>query len=182
MGASAGALDALSVILPALPAHFPLPILAVVHLPAARKSVLAELLDAKCEVSVREAEEKDAIAPGIVYLAPPDYHLLLETDRRLSLSSEEPENFCRPAIDLLFETAADAIGPGLIGIVLTGANADGARGLRAILDRGGLGLIEDPSSAQSAYMPAAAQQLCPEARVLSLEGIASFLNEVACRA
>ncbi|WP_040308614.1 chemotaxis protein CheB, partial [Asticcacaulis biprosthecium] len=132
IGASAGGVEALSAILPRLPADYPLPVMVVIHLPPDRRSLMAKLFDAKCAMSVREADDKEPIARGTVYFAPPDYHLLVETDRRLSLSSEEPVLFSRPAIDILFETAADAYGPGLVGIILSGANEDGAAGLKAV--------------------------------------------------
>lgn len=177
VGASAGAVDALSTLLPALPSGYPLPIMVVVHIPPDKDSILAELFRAKCRVDVHEAEDKEPILAGRAYFAPPDYHLLVERDRRLSLSSDEPVSFSRPSIDVLFETAADAYGPGLLGVVLTGANHDGARGLRAIQDAGGLVLVQDPALAHSREMPQAALDACPGARALSLEAIADYLKE-----
>lgn len=178
VGASAGALEALSAILPALPESYPIPVLAVVHLPADRKSVLAEILRAKCRMDVYEAEDKEPIRSGTVYVAPPDYHLLVESDRRLSLSSEEPVRYSRPSIDVLFESAADVYGPGLIGVILTGANDDGARGIRAVVDAGGLALVQRPDLAQASAMPRAALEVCPEAHALSVQEIAAYLQEV----
>lgn len=175
MGASAGALEALSLILPSLPADYPLPILVVVHLPADKESCLAELLNRKCRIDVRQAEDKEPIQPSTAYLAPPDYHLLVEPDRRLSLSSEEPVHFSRPSIDVLFETAADAYGKTLAGVVLTGANGDGAQGLRAIGRAGGLTLVQRPDQAHSPAMPEAALRACPGARPLELGEIATHL-------
>ena len=115
IGASAGALEALSVILPSLPADYGLPVLIVVHVPPDKKSLLAELFQAKCGIEVREAEDKEPIRGGTVYFAPPDYHLLVETDKSLSLSDDEPVFYSRPSVDVLFESAADAYGPSLIG-------------------------------------------------------------------
>jgi two-component system chemotaxis response regulator CheB len=178
VGASAGAVEALSAILPALPAGYPLPILVVVHLPADRKSILAELLQAKCAMTVVEAEDKQPIEPATVYVAPPDYHLQVEPGLRLSLSSEEPVHYSRPSIDVLFETAADAYGPALVGVVLSGANSDGARGLRAILDAGGSAVVQHPDHAYSAPMPRAALALCPEALPLALDQIAAHLTNL----
>ncbi|WP_165223409.1 chemotaxis protein CheB [Aquisphaera insulae] len=177
IGTSAGAVEALLAILPQLPREFRLPILIVVHLPADRESLLPGLLGARCLVDVREAEDKEPIAAGTVYLAPPDYHLLVEGDGSLSLSSEEPVLFSRPSIDVLFESAADAFGPGLIGVVLTGANNDGARGLRAIMDAGGIGLVQRPDLAYSSTMPQAALDACPGAQALTLDEIAARLME-----
>ena len=119
IGASAGAIQALSRILPALPEGYPIPVLVVVHIPADRSDLLASLFQAKCRLAVKEAEDKEPIRAGTIYFAPPDYHVLVEQDRRLSLSSDEPVSYSRPAVDVLFETAADAYGPGLIGDIDT---------------------------------------------------------------
>lgn len=178
VGASAGAIDALSALLPTLPRDYPLPLMVVVHVPPDKHSVLAELFQAKCQVNVREAEDKEPIVVSTVYFAPPDYHLLVELDKRLSLSSDEPVSYSRPSIDVLFESAADAYGPGLIGVVLTGANSDGARGLRAIRDAGGTALVQDPDRAQAREMPRSALEACPGARTMSLEEIAAYLRGV----
>lgn len=178
IGASAGALDALSAILPALPESFRLPVIVVVHVPPDKRSVLAELFQAKCRLSVREAEDKEPIVGGTVYFAPPDYHLLIETDRYLSLSSDEPVLFSRPSIDVLFESAADAYGPALMAIVLTGANQDGAKGMRAVVEAGGTAIVQDPKGAFATAMPEAAIEMCPAASVLSLSAIAAYLQEV----
>lgn len=176
LGGSAGAVEALSRILPALPTNYGLPLLAVVHLGRGKDSHLAELFQTRCRLRVKEAEDKEPICPGTLYFAPPDYHLLVEPDRRLSLSSDEPVLYCRPAIDVLFESAADVYGPNLAGVVLTGANADGAHGLAAICRAGGLGLVEKPELAQVSAMPQAALALCPGAQSLTLEEIAAVLQ------
>ena len=178
IGASAGAIDALGAILPALPADYPLPVLVVVHVPAHRQSMLAELFGGRCALTVKEAEDKESVLPGTIYFAPSDYHLLVEPDFTLSLSSDEPILFSRPAIDVLFQSAADAYGDGLTGIILTGANSDGAEGLRAVLASGGTGFVQDPESAQGAAMPRAALAACPGARSASLVDIASHLQSI----
>jgi two-component system, chemotaxis family, protein-glutamate methylesterase/glutaminase len=178
IGASAGALEALSVILPSLPANYGLPVFVVVHLPPDRRSILAELLQAKCGIEVHEAEDKEPISGGTVYFAPPDYHLLVETDKSLSLSNDEPVLWSRPSLDVLFESAADAYGPGLIGIVLTGANQDGAKGLRAVTEAGGTAIVQSPAGAYASAMPEAAIAECPGARVMSLKEIAAYLQDV----
>lgn len=177
IGASAGALDALSRILPSLPADYPLPIMIVVHLPPDKKSVMAELFQAKCKMAVREAEDKEPIEPGTVYFSPADYHLLVEMDHHLSLSHDEPVFFSRPSINVLFETAADAYRDSLIGIVLTGANNDGADGLGRISSYGGLAVVENPEKAYASAMPQSALAMCPGAKVMNLEDIAIFLRE-----
>jgi two-component system chemotaxis response regulator CheB len=178
IGASAGALEALSVILPALPHGFLLPVMVVVHVPPDKRSILPELFQAKCRLPVRETEDKESISGGTIYFAPPDYHLLVEVDQSLSLSSDEPVLFSRPSIDVLFESAADAYGAALIGIVLTGANRDGAQGMRAIVEAGGIALVQNPESAFASTMPEAAIEMCPNARVMSLNAIAAYLQKV----
>ncbi|CZT36527.1 chemotaxis protein CheB [Rhizobium sp. 9140] len=180
IGASAGALEALTLILPALPADFPVPIMLVVHIPGDKRSVLAELFQAKCRIRVMEVEDKEPLSGGTAYFAPPNYHLLVEGNRTLSLSSDEPVMYSRPSIDVLFESAADAFGGALIGIVLTGANHDGARGLRAISDAGGHAVVQDPATAFAAAMPEGAIARCPDARVLPLDAIAAYLQKVVC--
>ncbi|WP_149114539.1 chemotaxis protein CheB [Limnoglobus roseus] len=178
IGASAGAFDALSAILPRLPHKFPWPVLVVVHIPPDKKSLMAELFAARCQVAVKEAEDKEPLCGGTVYFAPPDYHLLVEPDGRASLSSEEPVHFSRPSIDVLFESAADAFGPALVGVVLTGANADGAHGLRAVHDGGGTTFVQRPDTAQATMMPQEALAACPAARAMTLQEIAAYLNTV----
>lgn len=175
IGASAGAIQALSEILPRLATDFPIPILIVVHVPADRHNLLAPLFEKKCRLAVREADDKEQALPGTVYFAPSDYHLLLEADGSLSLSVDDPVMHSRPAIDVLFESAADAFGSAVVGIVLTGANADGAMGLKAIADAGGLVIVEEPQRAYADAMPLAALRLCPDARVMTLDAIAEFL-------
>ena len=181
IGASAGAVQALLEILPALPDAYPLPILIVVHVPPDRASALPDLFAARCRLPVKEAEDKEVALPGVVYFAPADYHLLVEHGGSLALSVDDPVNYSRPAIDVLFESAADAFGPALAGIVLTGANHDGAAGLKAIAEVGGMAIVEDPASASSATMPAAALVACPTARVLDLPGIIDFMQRLAGR-
>ena len=179
IGASAGAVQALSQILPVLPGNFPLPVFVTVHVPPRRDNALVQLLAAKCALQVREAEDKDMALGGTIYLAPANYHLLVEAGGTLALSSEEPVNHSRPAIDVLFETAADAYGPMLAAIVLTGANHDGAAGLSAVSARGGLAIVQDPRSAEIATMPEAAIAACPTAKVMDLDRIAIELTRWA---
>jgi two-component system, chemotaxis family, protein-glutamate methylesterase/glutaminase len=178
IGASAGALEALSLILPSLPAGYRLPIIIVVHLPPDKKSILAELIQAKCKLAVLEAEDKLPIQRGTIYFAPPGYHLLVEKSNSLALSNDEPVLYSRPSIDALFESAADVYGSGLIAIVLTGASRDGAKGLKAIVEAGGTAIVQQPGSAYASAMPTAAIAECPGAQILSLEQIAAYLQEV----
>ena len=178
IGGSAGAVQALSRILPALPAGYPLPVLIVVHVPPDRDNALVPLFQAKCQVEVKEAEDKEPARSGVVYFAPSDYHLLVEADGSLSLSSDELVNYSRPSIDVLFESCADAYGPALAGVILTGANHDGARGLKAVADAGGVAVVEEPSGAYAPTMPAAALAASPVAKVMKLGAIASFLSNL----
>jgi two-component system chemotaxis response regulator CheB len=178
IGASAGAVEALSVLLPSLPATWSIPIVIVVHIPADRPSLLVELFRSKCRIGVCEIEDKEPLTGGRAYFAPPSYHVLVEPDRRLSLSCDEPVHFSRPSIDVLFESAADAFAGNLVGIVLSGANSDGAAGLSAICSRGGVGLVQRPGCAYNSTMPEAAIEACPEARVMSLDEISRFLADL----
>ncbi len=178
IGASAGALEALSAILPFLPPAYRLPVIIVVHMPPDKKSLLAELFQAKCGIKVCEAEDKEPISSGTAYFAPPDYHVLVEMDKSLSLSLDEPVLFSRPSVDVLFESAADAYGPSLIAIVLSGANQDGAKGLRAVADAGGTAIVQSPEEAYASAMPEAAIAECPGASVLSLKEIAAYLQVI----
>lgn len=175
IGASVGAIEALSVILPALPEDFPLPVFVVVHVASDSRSLLADLFSSRCRIPVKEAEDKEIIRSGTIYFAPAGYHLLVEPDFTLSLSSDEPVLYSRPSIDVLFESAADAYGDSLTGIVLTGANSDGAKGLHAICQSGGTALVQHPHTAVGSAMPQAALASCPLALAMSLEEIATSL-------
>ena len=177
IGASAGGVQALSRILPALRADFASPVIIVVHVPPRKDNALVDLFARKCILTVKEAEDKEPLVAGTIYFAPPDYHLLVEAGGTLALSSEETVNHSRPAIDVLFETAADAFGPALTGIILTGANHDGAQGLKAVGAAGGVAIAQDPATAEVATMPAAALSACPSARAMSLDQIITFLQE-----
>ena len=179
IGASAGAVQALLEILPALPADYPLALLIAVHVPPDRDNVLVPLLQSRCLLRIKEAEDKEPIRTGTAYVAPSDYHLLVEAGRTLALSSDEAVNYSRPSIDVLFESAADAFGPDLIGVILTGANEDGAVGLRAISFAGGRVIVENPDHAHASAMPQAALKTCPGAPTMRLEEIAHYLAELA---
>ena len=177
IGGSAGAVSALGELLPGLPSGFP-PVLIVVHVPTSKPSLLAGVFAPRCAMRVREAEAFEPIERGSVYFAPADYHLLVEPDRRCSLSIEPPVHFSRPAIDVLFESAADVYGAGLVGIVLTGASGDGAQGLLAIHAAGGLTMVQDPATARASIMPRAAISIVPAARVLPLSALLAELRSL----
>jgi two-component system chemotaxis response regulator CheB len=178
IGASAGAVEALSYLLPGLPEDFPLPVIIVVHIPSEKKNIFAEIYEPRCRLRIFEAEDKQPVKKGEVYFAPPDYHLLVEKDNILSLSNEEPVLYSRPSIDILFESAADAYGPGLIGIILTGTNNDGAAGLKEVSDMGGTVIVVKPVEEYNSAMPKAAIAACPHAKILSLEEILEYLQEI----
>ncbi|WP_046785601.1 chemotaxis protein CheB [Pseudomonas putida] len=175
IGASAGGVQALFQVLGGLPPAFVTPVLCVLHLPDDRHSHLAEVLQRRLHRPVREARDKEVIAPGQIYVATPGYHLSVEQDLSLSLSQEEPVHFSRPAIDFLFFSAADAYGAGLLGVLLTGANEDGAKGLAYIKNSGGRTVVQDPHDAQVALMPEAALALHQPDLILSLSGIGQLL-------
>ena len=174
IGAAAGAVQALSRILPRLSADYPVPLMIVVHIPDA-PSGLVPLLAARSAIALREPEDKEPILPGTAYLAPPGYHLLIEKDHSIALSADEPVLFSRPSINVLLESAADSYGAGLTGIILTGANEDGANGANAVHAAGGTVLVENPATAYAPAMPIAALARCPAATILSLDEIADHL-------
>jgi two-component system, chemotaxis family, protein-glutamate methylesterase/glutaminase len=156
LGASAGGVDALMALFTGLPAHWRLPMVVVIHLPENHDSRLAEVFRPRLPFAVREAEDKAPVAAATLHFAPPGYHLSIERDRSFSLSCEPPVHFSRPSIDVLMASAADAYGPALAGLLLTGANEDGAEGLRHIHRAGGLTAVQDPAEAQMPTMPLAA--------------------------
>jgi two-component system chemotaxis response regulator CheB len=176
VGVSAGGLAALSTLLPGLDAEFPAHVLVVQHLSAGSDDYMVRRLNELCALEVREAEDKDVPRRGCVYVAPPNYHLLVEPDGALALSIEPRVNFSRPSVDVLFETAAEAHGDRLVGVVLTGANNDGAKGLQRIKEYGGLCIVQSPETAQADAMPRAALQAVTPDAVLPLEAIAPLLN------
>lgn len=175
VGASAGGVEALLSVFGALAPGFNLPIIAVLHLPDERRSQLAEVFDRRLAIPVVEARDKETIQPGTLYFASPGYHLSVEHDHSLSLSQEERVHHSRPAIDYLFESDADAYGPNLLAILLTGANQDGARGLAQVKQRGGTTVIQDPAEARVAVMPMAALALHTPDHILTLSRIGDLL-------
>ncbi|WP_394822657.1 chemotaxis protein CheB [Pendulispora albinea] len=180
VGTSWGGLHALSVLLSSLPRDFEIPLAIVQHRRHDSDDTLAQLLQAHTAMRVREAEDKEPIREGRVYIAPADYHLLVD-GRALALSTDPPVRFSRPSIDVLFESAADSFQHRLIGIVLTGSNHDGARGLSRIKQRGGLTIVQNPASAESPTMPEGALALDCVDRILELDQIGSFLAQLRQR-
>ena len=178
VGASAGGVEALMTVFGALTARFSLPIVSVLHMPDGHRSQLAEVFGRRLALPVKEADDKESIVPGTLYFAAPGYHLSIEQDRSFSFSREERVHYSRPSIDYLFASAADAYGSRLMGILLTGANQDGAEGLVQIQRQGGLTVVQDPNDARVATMPEAALALHQPDYLLSLQGIGRLLVEL----
>jgi len=178
LGASAGGIDALLRMLHDLPLPWHLPVVVVLHLPEGHESHLAEIFAERLRVPVHEAADKMPLASGHVYFAPPGYHLSIERNRRFSLSCEPPVRFSRPSIDVLMASAADAYGPALVGILLTGANDDGAEGLQRIHLAGGITAVQDPNEAQISIMPEAAIALHAPDHVLPLRELRALLLQL----
>lgn len=178
IGTSWGGLSALSTVLAGLPSTFALPVVIVQHRGADAGGLLAELLQERTGLAVEEVEDKRAIVGGHVFIAPPNYHLLIERGF-FSLTTDPPVRYSRPSIDVTFASAADEYGRHTIGIVLTGANEDGALGLARIADRGGHAIVQDPQTAESPVMPRAALRAVPNACVLPLPRIAGHLVTIA---
>lgn len=176
IGASAGGIEALAVLLPALPPGLRAPVIIVLHLPRDRPSVLAEIFGRKCALPVREAEDKELVAPGTVYFAPNNYHLLVDNGPQLALSADEPVHHSRPSIDVLFESAVEIYNERLLGIILSGANEDGAAGLAAIHDAGGVTVVQSPQTARAPHMALSALKMRPADCVLPLDQIADLLR------
>lgn len=179
IGTSWGGLVALEQVLAGLSDELEQPIVIAQHRAADAGYGLGPLLQRHTKRTVREAEDKDALAPRTVYLAPPDYHLLVEP-RQLALSTEDVVQFARPSIDVLLESAADAYGERAIGIILTGANDDGAAGLARIKARGGIAIVQDPETAERRRMPDAAIAAVDADAVLPLGEIGTFLHGLCC--
>ena len=175
IGASAGGVEALTVLLPSLPVGIVEPIFIVMHLPRDTPSMLAEIFRSRCAMRVEEAEDKMPVQAGTVYFAPADYHLLIDKGPQLSLSADEPVHFSRPAVDVLFQSAVDVYRERLLGIILTGANEDGTDGLDAVRLAGGVTVVQDPATALSPVMPEAALRRMSVDYVLPLAGIASLV-------
>ncbi|MFY0727461.1 chemotaxis protein CheB [Pseudomonas sp. NFX15] len=183
IGASAGGVEALLNILGPLREGFELPIIVVLHLPEERRSQLVDVFSRRVALPVLEASDKTRVEAGTLYFAAPGYHLSVEHDRSFSLSLEPRVHHSRPAIDYLFESAADAYGVHLAAVLLTGANRDGARGLAQVKQHGGMTIVQDPLEAQVATMPQAALDLHQPDHILPIHGIGRLLVElerIAC--
>lgn len=181
VGTSAGGLTALSSILGKLPHDYSIPIIIVQHRAKDSQDLFEEVLQKKCKIRIKQADEKESIKAGNVYVAPPDYHLLVETDKTFSLSADEHVQFSRPSIDVLFESAAVAFREKLIGIILTGSNADGSAGISTISKLGGLTIAQDLQEAQYSFMPHSAVETRHVEHVWTLSQIAEYLRGLGKR-
>ena len=179
IGTSFGGLEALKIILPKFGAEFPIPVIIVLHIGDHSNENFLNYMNSLCQLQVKEAESNEKLKEGFVYFAPPNYHLLIESNFTFSLTTDEKHNFSRPSIDILFESAAWAYTKYLIGVVLTGANSDGAAGLKMIKDFGGMTIIQSPCSALAPVMPRAALKTARPELKLKLEEIADKLIELA---
>ena len=176
IGTSAGGFGALTALLQPLTTGYPVPLIVVQHRSKDQKDLLEDVLQQMCAIRIRQAEEKELITSGVVYIAPANYHLLVEADHRFSLSSDALVNFSRPSIDVLFESAAEFYRNALAGIVLTGSNRDGAAGVKAINRYGGITIAQDPGEAQFPEMPTAAIKSGAK-NIFQLSQIRNFLFE-----
>ncbi len=179
IGVSTGGLDALRRLLSRLTADFDMAVMIVQHQHPHSDDFLVTFLDTHCRLPVQEALDKAPICAGVVYIAPPNYHLLVEADRTVALTSTEKVNYARPSIDELFFTAAEVYRSRVIGVILTGANSDGSQGLNMIKAVGGLAIVQDPSTAEASSMPHAALKAAPVDYILPIEEISALLNTMA---
>lgn len=178
IGGSTGSIDVLLQLLPALRPPLSFALIIVLHRKNTADSALATLLSLKTTIPLKEVDDKDGIMPGNIYLAPADYHLLIEQNGTFSLDDSEKINYSRPSIDVTFESAADVYGSSLSGILLSGANSDGTNGLKAIKKAGGITVVQKPESAQVAYMPNQAILYAPIDFVLDIEELTAFTNSL----
>jgi two-component system chemotaxis response regulator CheB len=178
IGGSAGSLEVLMELLPQLAFVPTFAIVLVLHRKSAEDSTLEELISYKTDIPVAEVEDKTPLKPGFIYIAPSDYHLLFESNDTLSLDTSEKINYSRPSIDVSFESAAEAYGPSLVGILLSGANADGTEGLLAIKKAGGAIVVQVPESAQMPFMPMNALTNTSPHYVLDVKGMIEFINHI----
>lgn len=181
IGCSAGGLDALRPLLHALASPVPQAVIVCSHSGDPGTGLLAALLAPHAHLPVKEARERWPVQPGVIHVTPPGYHLLIERDRHFSLSVDAPEHYSRPSIDVLFESAAEAYGARLIGVMLTGASPDGAHGLACIRRRGGLAVVQDPAEAAASAMPQAALDHAGADYCMPLAQIAPLLNQLVHR-
>ncbi len=178
IGGSAGGLDVLLKVLPSLSTSFSFTVIIVLHRKNSVDSTLESLLASRTKIPVKEVEDKDLISPGTIYIAPADYHLLIEPDLTFSLDDSEKVNYSRPSLDVTFESAADVFGPDLVGILLSGANADGTQGLVAVKKAGGTTVVQKPETAQTPFMPQQAIANAPIDSILDIPELIALVNSL----
>jgi two-component system chemotaxis response regulator CheB len=177
IGGSAGSLDIILKIVTLLPVTNYLSVVVILHRKNDGESILTDLLSSRTNLLVKEVEDKETIKGGAIYIAPADYHLLIENKRMFSLDASEKINHSRPSIDVTFESVAEVFGETAIGVLLSGANADGAKGLYKIQQAGGFTIVQNPESAEVAYMPQQALEQMKPDKVLNGNEIAEFINQ-----
>lgn len=179
IGASAGGIDILNKLLPAFKKNNKFSVAVVIHLPPEGPNLLTSLFAPVCKLQVIEATPGELVKPDTIYFSPSDYHLCIEPNHTLSLSSEEPLNFSRPSIDILFESAAYAYGKKTVGILLSGANNDGAAGLKKIQELGGVSIVQEPRDAEFDTMPLSAMEIMKPHYVLTIKEMITLIENTS---
>ena len=179
IGGSAGSLDVLLKVLPGINPLLPFPIIIVLHRKSGKDSMLSDLLSTRTQLMVKELEEKENIAPNHIYIAPPNYHVLIENNRTFSLDASEKVNFSRPSIDVTFESASEVYTENLVCLLLSGANSDGAKGLQKVKENGGMVIIQNPDSAIVPFMPEYALENGDSDAILHPNEMANYINQLA---
>ncbi len=178
IGVSSGGMNAMKIMFALLPKEFNTPIIIVQHINARSDGEWIKRLNEQNNLHIKEADEKEMIEAKTIYIAPPNYHLMIEKNKTFSLTIGERVNYARPSIDVLFESAADVYKTNLIGIILTGSNSDGTNGIKRIKEYGGLAIVQDPETAESPYMPTSAIAAIQPDYILSLEKIIEVLLKI----
>lgn len=178
IGGSAGSLDVIFKIVEALPQQLNASFIIVIHRKSSPDSILVNLLSTKTSLPVKEVEDKEALLPGRIYIAAPDYHLLIEDEHSFSLDSSEKINYSRPSIDVSFESVAGVFGKAVVGVLLSGASVDGAKGLQNIKSAGGYTIAQDPASADMGYMPQQAISFGQVDAIVNGKDIPAFIKEL----
>lgn len=178
IGGSAGSLEVLLKVLPGLNSSLEFPIIIVLHRKSGKDSILTDLLAHKTTLKVKEVTEKEKAESNTIYIAPPDYHLLIENDRTFSLDASEKVNFSRPSIDVTFESAAAVYGENVVCLLLSGANSDGTAGFREVMKQGGRTFVQNPETASVNYMPANALQQVGANAILHPQQMADHINRL----
>lgn len=178
IGGSAGSLDVLLKVLPDIDLLLPFPIIIVLHRKPGKDSMLTQLLSAKTFLKVKELEEKEKLTPAHIYIAPPNYHVLIENNKTFSLDASEKINFSRPSIDVTFESASDVYSENLVCLLLSGANSDGTKGVQKVKENNGIVIIQNPASAIVPFMPEYALEHCNADAIINADEMANYINQL----